>query len=405
MLTPASQRGSRPLCYNSNPMGEPLIVPRAEHVLSRKHVDPDALKVLYRLEPGQLHGVPGRRQRARPAARPPAEGLRHRDVGAPLPGQEALPELLDHRPALPARARALRRRRPIEVATFRRQVSAEEARRRRHPAPDAGAAGQRRGGAGTGRRARPAGPSRQHLRHAGGGCVSPRLHDQRALLRHRDVLDHRLHRRPRRSARRVVRCIGEPDERFQEDPVRMLRAVAMAARLDFTIDPPIDAAIAAHRGEIARSAPARLIEEFYKLLRSGSAGAAFRMMAERTAARTDRRRAADARRRPRCGDRWPRSTPIASDSSRRPTRSPTPILLGSLLMPLGHGCARLCARRGGPTDHAEGAAAVARHAAAGAARRRTAAADPRAAAAADGHEAVAARAAGADAPGHRSARR
>jgi hypothetical protein len=38
----------------------------------------------------------------------------------------------------------------------------------------------------------------------------------------------------------LVRCIGNPSERFQEDPVRMLRAVAMAARLDFTIDKPID---------------------------------------------------------------------------------------------------------------------------------------------------------------------
>src|SRR5262245_65542862 len=37
----------------------------------------------------------------------------------------------------------------------------------------------------------------------------------------------------------LVRCIGEPAERFQEDPVRMLRAVAMAARLGFQIDAPI----------------------------------------------------------------------------------------------------------------------------------------------------------------------
>ena len=52
----------------------------------------------------------------------------------------------------------------------------------------------------------------------------------------------------------------------------MLRAVSMAARLDFAIDPPIDGAIAAHRGELARSAPARLIEEIYKLLRAGLRG-------------------------------------------------------------------------------------------------------------------------------------
>ena len=58
-------------------------------------------------------------------------------------------------------------------------------------------------------------------------------------------------------------------------------AVSMASRLDFSIDAPIDAAIARHRGEIARSAPARLIEEFYKLLRAGSSETAFRMLAER----------------------------------------------------------------------------------------------------------------------------
>jgi poly(A) polymerase len=61
----------------------------------------------------------------------------------------------------------------------------------------------------------------------------------------------------------------------------MLRAVALAARLDFSIDLPIEEAIAANRGEIARSAPARLMEEFYKLLRSGAAERAFRMLAER----------------------------------------------------------------------------------------------------------------------------
>jgi poly(A) polymerase len=78
-----------------------------------------------------------------------------------------------------------------------------------------------------------------------------------------------------------VRSIGDPVERFQEDPVRMLRAVAFAARLGFRIDEPIDNAIAAHRHDIARSAPARLMEEFYKLLRSGAAEQAFRMLAER----------------------------------------------------------------------------------------------------------------------------
>jgi tRNA nucleotidyltransferase/poly(A) polymerase len=59
----------------------------------------------------------------------------------------------------------------------------------------------------------------------------------------------------------------------------MLRAVVLAARLEFTIDEPILEAIAAHRHEIARSAPARLVEEYYKILRSGHAEQAFRQLA------------------------------------------------------------------------------------------------------------------------------
>jgi poly(A) polymerase len=79
---------------------------------------------------------------------------------------------------------------------------------------------------------------------------------------------------------RVIRCIGDPDIRFREDPVRMLRAVVLAARLDFSIDPPILDAIRRHASEIARSAPARLLDEIYKILRSGAAERAFRDLGE-----------------------------------------------------------------------------------------------------------------------------
>jgi poly(A) polymerase len=78
----------------------------------------------------------------------------------------------------------------------------------------------------------------------------------------------------------VIRSIGDPRERFQEDPVRMLRAVAIAARLDFRLDPPIVDAIAEHRGLLTTAAPARLIEEYYKVLRSGAAERTFRLLAE-----------------------------------------------------------------------------------------------------------------------------
>ena len=77
---------------------------------------------------------------------------------------------------------------------------------------------------------------------------------------------------------RMIRCIGDPDVRFLEDPVRMLRAVVLAARLEFTIEDPILDSIDSHKHEIARSAPARLLEEYFKILRSGHAEEAFRQL-------------------------------------------------------------------------------------------------------------------------------
>src|SRR6185503_6957387 len=134
---------------------------------------------------------------------------------------------------------------------------------------------------------------------------------------------------------RVIRSIGDPVERFQEDPVRMIRAVSMASRLDFTIDRPIDAAIAAHRGELARSAPARLMEEIYKLLRAGSAEKAFRMLAER---RLLEPIAPELQKR--AGEGLWRSL-VALDTYRRrfddtPETLTNAVLLGTLLAPVGY---------------------------------------------------------------------
>ncbi len=60
----------------------------------------------------------------------------------------------------------------------------------------------------------------------------------------------------------------------------MMRAVALASRLGFTIDPPVLEAIHVHRREIARSSPPRLLEEYYKILRAGASERAFRWLAE-----------------------------------------------------------------------------------------------------------------------------
>src|SRR5439155_3081187 len=78
----------------------------------------------------------------------------------------------------------------------------------------------------------------------------------------------------------IVRAIGDPEVRLREDPVRMLRAVALASRLDFTVDPPVLDAIRKHRHEIAHSSRPRVLEEYFKILRAGAAEKSFRWLAD-----------------------------------------------------------------------------------------------------------------------------
>ncbi len=79
---------------------------------------------------------------------------------------------------------------------------------------------------------------------------------------------------------RVIRMIGDPGVRLREDPVRMVRAVALAERLHFTIDRDTLEAIRALRGEITKSSSARLLEEIYKILRQGESRATFERLHE-----------------------------------------------------------------------------------------------------------------------------
>jgi poly(A) polymerase len=79
---------------------------------------------------------------------------------------------------------------------------------------------------------------------------------------------------------RVVRTIGDPDIRFREDPVRILRAVKFAARCDLTIEPETYRRMMEHAGEIAKCAQARISEEFYRLLRAGAARRSVELLLE-----------------------------------------------------------------------------------------------------------------------------
>ncbi|HYS25124.1 MAG TPA: polynucleotide adenylyltransferase PcnB [Vicinamibacterales bacterium] len=307
-------------------MTVPVVVPRAGHAISRKQIDPDALKVLYRLHQNKYAAylVGG-------SVRDLLLGRRPKDFDI---GTNAHPyqvkRLFRNCWIIGRRFRLAHVRfgpKTIEVATFRRQLSAAELSAPEEP---------------------------------GEGIVVDELGDVDRMI-HRDntfgTPEEDAFRRDftvnalfydiadfsvidftgglRDLEERVIRSIGDPTERFQEDPVRMIRAVSMASRLDFSIDPPIDAAIAEHRGELARSAPARLIEEIYKLLRAGSAEKAFRMLAERRMLE-----AIAPEMQKRAGDALWRSLASIDGYRRRFEETPetltNAVLLGTLLVPLGH---------------------------------------------------------------------
>ena len=79
---------------------------------------------------------------------------------------------------------------------------------------------------------------------------------------------------------KLVRTIGDPDIRFQEDPVRILRAIKFAARLDFGFEPATWNALLRWRGEISKCAPPRLLEEIHRLMRGGAARRSFELLVQ-----------------------------------------------------------------------------------------------------------------------------
>src|SRR5438045_2411198 len=248
---------------------DPRVIPREEHTISRRDIDADALKVLYR--------------------------LRQYDHVAYLVGGSVRDLLLGRRPkdfdigtsAHPYQVKKLFRNcwiigrrfrlahvkfgpKVIEVATFRRQVAAgEEVVQDGVPAPD------------------PTTPEGEHLIHRDNTFGTPeedafrRDFTVNALfydIATFSVIDYVGGLDDLRSG--VVRSIGDPDVRLREDPVRMIRAIALAARLDFRIEPTLLQATRTHRHEIAKSSPPRLLEEYYKILRAGSSERAFRSLAD-----------------------------------------------------------------------------------------------------------------------------
>ena len=268
-------------------MVEPTIVPRSEHRISRRDIDPDALKVLYRLHDHNYAAyLVGGSVRDLLLGRRPKDF----DIGTSAHPHQ-VKKIFRNCWIIGRRFRLAHVKfgsKTIEVATFRRQVQASELTPEEEaaivgpadvvppdealpPEPDPERTPRRR--------------ASDHLIHRDNTYGTPeedafrRDFTVNALfydIATFSIIDYVGGLRD--LGERVIRCIGDPEVRFLEDPVRMLRAVVLSARLEFTIDEPILDAIAVHRHEIAKSAPARLIEEYYKILRSGHAAEAFRQL-------------------------------------------------------------------------------------------------------------------------------
>jgi poly(A) polymerase len=263
-------------------MAEPTIVARSDHSISRREIDPDALKVLYRLhEHRYVAYLVGGSVRDLLLGRRPKDF----DIGTSAHPHQ-VKKLFRNCWIIGRRFRLAHVKfgpKTIEVATFRRQVDPSEL-----PAD-----------AETTDHAIETAPGSDH----GTELARERAHDR---LIHRDntfgtpeedafrrdftinalfydiatyaIIDYVGGLRDLQD--RLIRSIGDPGVRFLEDPVRMMRAVVFAARLDFRIDQPTLDAIDVHRHEIARAAPPRLMEEYFKILRSGSAEKTLRTLKE-----------------------------------------------------------------------------------------------------------------------------
>jgi poly(A) polymerase len=234
----------------------PLIVPRSEHNISRANISENALKVLYRLKQGgyQAYLVGG-------GVRDLLLGREPKDFDV---ATDATPEEVR---AVFRNCRLIGRRfrlahvhfgrEIIEVATFRGGGGGEETEGERHI--------------------------------ENGLIVRDNLYGNReedALRRDFtvnalyyniadfSVIDYAGGLADLRAGR--LRLIGEdPERRYREDPVRMLRAVRFACKLGFNIDPDCEDPLLALGHLLADIPPARLFEEVLKLFQGGFGLSAF----------------------------------------------------------------------------------------------------------------------------------
>jgi poly(A) polymerase len=242
---------------------EPKIIPRSGHPISRKNIDPEALKVLYRLyRAGHTAYLVGG------GVRDLLLGRRPKDFDV---GTSARPAQIK---TLFRNCRLIGRRfrlahvvfgpdKVVEVSTFRREPDLGEGEDEENDTP-VEVALRDDNTFGT--------PEEDALRRD--FTVNGLFYDIASFA----LIDYVGGVEDLR--RRLLRTIGEPAARFQEDPVRMIRAVKFAARLGFQIEPETWRALVATAPHILKASPPRVQEEIARLLESGAASRCFHLLAD-----------------------------------------------------------------------------------------------------------------------------
>jgi poly(A) polymerase len=262
----------------------PLVIPRSEHSISRSAISPNALKVLYRLKEAGFQGflVGG-------AVRDLLLGITPKDFDV---ATNALPEDVRR---LFRNCRLIGRRfrlahvhfghEIIEVATFRAAAAPErEAGEDGDGDQESEAAGaDGAGGAPEDSEHRAFDQTGRILRDNIYGTIEEDVwrRDFAANGLYYNIEDFSIWDfvdgvsdvRARR-----LKLIGDPETRYREDPVRMLRAVRFAAKLDFSIEPATEAPIGSLAYLLDGVPPARLFDECLKLFLSGFGAKSYRLL-------------------------------------------------------------------------------------------------------------------------------
>ena len=243
-------------------MTEPRIIPRAEHPISRGYIDPDALRVLYRLHrAGYKAYLVGGSVRDLLTGRTPKDF----DIGTDARPQDVR-RLFRNCRVIGRRFRLAHvlfdRGKIVEVSTFRRRPEPEEAEQGQTGDADLLIRSDNTFGT----------PAEDAVRRD--FTINGLFYDIAtfAVIDYVGGVDD--------LEQHLVRTIGDAEIRFREDPVRMMRACEFAARLGFEMTPSVRAAIEENRREIRKSAAPRVTEELLDPLRRGWGAATYRLWSE-----------------------------------------------------------------------------------------------------------------------------